>query len=158
MFFNIQWKILVLVSRINKVASLQLSCKYCKIFKYSFFKKTPPVVASEKFTNFPRKYQWPRCIFLINTAEYDSMLLSLAKISSLVFWKSTGWIFFYYLLACISQMCMRMYIFCFKKYTHTNKKVSISLFVQIYVFFSFQKIKGKALCFSTKKRAVIVAF
>ena len=40
-------------SLFNKVAGLQLSCEYCKNFKNSFFHKTPPVAASEKFKNFP---------------------------------------------------------------------------------------------------------
>ena len=47
-------------------------------------------------------------------------------------------------------MCMRTYIFCFKK-TKTNKKISTSkLFLRIYVFFSLQTIEDRALCFSTK--------
>ena len=37
----------------NKVAGLQLSCEYCETFKNSFFHKTPPVAASEKFMNLP---------------------------------------------------------------------------------------------------------
>ena len=44
----------------NKVAGLQLSCEYCKIFKNSFVHKTPPVAASEKFKNFPGKHHWRR--------------------------------------------------------------------------------------------------
>ena len=36
---------------------------------------------------------------------------------------------FYHLPAGISQMCMRIYIFCFKK-THTNKKNSASKFIR----------------------------
>ena len=41
-------------------------------FKNSFFHKTLPVAASEKFINFPGKYPWRRrnrFIFLINTTE-----------------------------------------------------------------------------------------
>ena len=55
-----------------KAAGLQLSCKYCKIFENSFFHKTPLVSASEKFINFPEKYQWQRCnkfVFLISMTE-----------------------------------------------------------------------------------------
>ena len=44
----------------SKVASLQLSCEYCEIFKSSFFHKTHPVAASEKFINFPGKHEWRR--------------------------------------------------------------------------------------------------
>ena len=68
-FCNIKGKISVLESLYNKVAGLQL----CNIAnKNSFFHKTPPVDASEKFINFPRKHQCRRCnrfIFLINTTE-----------------------------------------------------------------------------------------
>ena len=42
------------------------------LIKNSFFHKTPPVAASEKFINFPGKHQWQRrnrFIFLINTTE-----------------------------------------------------------------------------------------
>ena len=41
-----------------KVTGLQLSCEYCKIFKNSFFHKTPPVAAFKKFVNFPGKQLW----------------------------------------------------------------------------------------------------
>ena len=60
----------VLESLYNKVAGLQLSCEYCKIFKNSFFHKTHPVAASEKFISFQGKHQWRiryRSIFLIYT-------------------------------------------------------------------------------------------
>ena len=60
----------MLESVFNKIAGLQLSCEYCKIFKSGFFHKIPPVAASEKFINFPGKHQWRgrnRFIFLINT-------------------------------------------------------------------------------------------
>ena len=40
----------VLESVFNKVAGLQLSCKYWEIFKNSFFHKTPPVSASENIS------------------------------------------------------------------------------------------------------------
>ena len=43
----------MLESLFEKVAGLQLSCEYCEIFKNSFFHKTPPVAASEKFINLP---------------------------------------------------------------------------------------------------------
>ena len=57
----------------------KLRRKYCEIFKNSYFHKTPPVAASEKFINFPGKEQWrrrDRFIVLINTTEEDSMLIS----------------------------------------------------------------------------------
>ena len=66
-------KTTVLESLFNKVAGLKLSCKYCKIFKNSFFHKTPPVAASEKSINFSRKYQWRKrngFIFLIMLMPY----------------------------------------------------------------------------------------
>ena len=71
-FCNMQRKKSVLESLFNKVAGLQLSCKYCEIFKNSFFHKTSLVAASEKFRNVPGKHQWQRrnkFIFLINTIE-----------------------------------------------------------------------------------------
>ena len=46
----------VLEPLFNKVAGLQLSCEYYEIFKNSFFHKTPPVAASEKFINSPGKH------------------------------------------------------------------------------------------------------
>ena len=49
-FRNIQRKRPALESAFNKVADLQI---YVKIFKNSFFHKTPPVAVSEKFTNLP---------------------------------------------------------------------------------------------------------
>ena len=51
-------KTAVLEPLFNKVAGLQLSCEYCKVFKNRFFHKAPPVAASEKFINFPGKHQW----------------------------------------------------------------------------------------------------
>ena len=71
-FRNIQRKTPVLESVFNKVAGMQLSCEYLEIFRNSFFHKTPAVVASEKFMNFPGKHQWRRgnrFIFSINTTE-----------------------------------------------------------------------------------------
>ena len=56
----------------NKIVGLQISCKYCDIFKNSFFHKTPPVTASEKSINFPGRHKWRRrnrFIFLLNTTE-----------------------------------------------------------------------------------------
>ena len=41
----------------NKAAGLQISFEYREICKNSFFHKTPPVAASEKSINFPRKHQ-----------------------------------------------------------------------------------------------------
>ena len=71
-FCNIQRKAPVLKSLFNKVTALQLSCEYYKIFKNSFFHRTPLIVDSEKFRNFSGKHQWRkrnRFTFLINTAE-----------------------------------------------------------------------------------------
>ena len=71
-FRNIQRKRPVLEYVFNKVAGQQLSREYCKIFKSSFFHKTRPVAASEKFVNFQGKYQLRkrnRFIFLSNTTE-----------------------------------------------------------------------------------------
>ena len=62
----------MLESLFNKVAGLERSCEIYKIFKNSFFQKTPPVAASGKFINSPGKQQWRRCnrfIFLINETE-----------------------------------------------------------------------------------------
>ena len=62
----------LLGSVFNKVAGLQLSCEYCKTFKNSFFHKTAPVAAFDKFIIFPRKRHYRRrnrFIFLINTTE-----------------------------------------------------------------------------------------
>ena len=56
-FCNIHRKTPVLEFLFNKIAGLQLSCEYCKVFKNSFFHKTPSVAASEKFINFPGKHQ-----------------------------------------------------------------------------------------------------
>ena len=56
----------------NKIAELQLSCKYCEFFKNSFFHKTPQVDASEKFINSTGKFQRRRhniFIFLIHTTK-----------------------------------------------------------------------------------------
>ena len=63
----------------DEVAGLQLSCKYCEIFKKIFFDKATPVAPSEKSINFPGKHRWRmrnRFIFLLNTTEQDSMLIS----------------------------------------------------------------------------------
>ena len=68
------------------------------------------------------------------------------------FWKSAMWKSFYHLPIRLSQMCMRIYIFCFKKHTHTRTKLSLAnLFVQMQVFFHQKKKKDRAFCFSTKK-------
>ena len=61
-----------------------------------------------------------------------------------LFRKSAGWKFFYHLPAHISQMCMRIYIFCFKKtHTQTKKFPLANLFVQIYIFFPSNNKKEK---------------
>ena len=52
---NIQRKTRVMESVFNKVAGVQLSCKYCRIFKNSFFHKTRPVAVSKKFIIFQGK-------------------------------------------------------------------------------------------------------
>ena len=62
----------MLESVCNKVAGLQLSCEYFKIFKSSFNHKTYPVAASKKFINFPGKHEWQRrnrFIFLKDMTE-----------------------------------------------------------------------------------------
>ena len=67
----------MLYSLFNKVAGLQLSCEHCTIFKNSFFHKTPPAAAAEKFINFPGRHQWQRSnrfLFLVNTTG-ESMLM-----------------------------------------------------------------------------------
>ena len=53
----------MLESLSNKIARLQLSCEYCKIFKNRFFHITPPMAASEKAINLPAKHQWRRRIY-----------------------------------------------------------------------------------------------
>ena len=58
---NIQRKTPVLESVSNKVEGLQFSCEYCEIFKNSFFHKTPPLAASEKYRNFKGQHQRRRC-------------------------------------------------------------------------------------------------
>ena len=55
-----------------KLQACNFPVNICKIFKNSLFHKTPPMVAFEKFINFPRICQWQRdnrFIILINTAE-----------------------------------------------------------------------------------------
>ena len=41
-----------------KLQAYNFLVNIAKIFKNSFFHKTPPVTASEKFMNFPGKHQW----------------------------------------------------------------------------------------------------
>ena len=80
------------------------------------------------------------------------------KKSSLVSGNRPGENFFYHLTAHICQICMMIFIFCFKKtHTQTNKISQANLFVRIYVS-SLQLTKVRALCFSTKKSAVRVVF
>ena len=57
----------MLESIFDKVAGLQLYCEYCKIFKTSFFHKTPPVAASENCVNFPGTTVWlvPTAAFIV---------------------------------------------------------------------------------------------
>ena len=70
----------------------------------------------------------------------------------------TGWKNFYHQPTRISRMCMRIYIFCLKKpHTQTKKFPLANSFARFYVF-SFQTIKDRVPCFSTKKRAVRVFF
>ena len=55
-----------------KLQACNFPVNIAKFFKNSFFHKTTPVAASEKFINFPGKRQWRRrnrFIFLINTTE-----------------------------------------------------------------------------------------
>ena len=68
------------------------------------------------------------------------------------FWKSAMWKSFYHLPIRLSQMCMRIYIFCFKKHTHTCTKLSlVNLFVQMQVFFHQKKKKIGLFVFQQKK-------
>ena len=68
------------------------------------------------------------------------------------FWKSAMWKSFYHLPIRLSQMCMRIYIFCFKKHTHTRTKLSLAnLFVQMQVFFHPKK-KGIGLFVFQQKK------
>ena len=62
----------MLESLFNKVAGLERFCEIYNIFKNSFFQKTPPVAASEKFINSSGKQQWRRhnrFVFLRNKTE-----------------------------------------------------------------------------------------
>ena len=62
----------MLESVFNKIAVLHFSWEYCEISRSSFFHKTPPVAASEKFISFPGKHQWQRrnrFIYLLNMTE-----------------------------------------------------------------------------------------
>ena len=65
--------------------------------------------------------------------------------------------FFYHLPALISQMCMRIDIFCFKKNRHKN-----SFHQQIYscefTFFSLQKIKDRGLFVFQQRRVLLQQF
>ena len=58
---------------------------------------------------------------------------------------------FYQLLPFISQMCMRIYIFCFKKYTHKQKFPLANLFVRIYVFFPSENKRQGSLFLDKEK-------
>ena len=67
-----------------------------------------------------------------------------AKKKQFCFRKSAGLIFFYHLPARISRMCMRTYIFCFKKrHKQTNKIPLANLFIQFYGFL-LQTTKDRA--------------
>ena len=54
-----------------KLQACNFPVNIAKFYKNSFFDKTPPVAASEKFINFAGKHQWWRHRFntLINTTE-----------------------------------------------------------------------------------------
>ena len=79
MFFKIYALKISQYSKENICVGVSLKLQACnvpvniaKFFKNSFFNKTPAVTASEKFINFPKKYQWRRrnrFILLINTTE-----------------------------------------------------------------------------------------
>ena len=65
---------------------------------------------------------------------------------------------FYHLTARISQ-CMWEYIFFVsRKHTHKQKNFHWQIYSYEFTFFPLQKIKDRALCFSTKKIAVRVVF
>ena len=72
------------------------------------------------------------------------------------FWKSAMWKSFYHLPIRLSQMCMRIYIFCFKKHTHTHthKTFTSKSICTNVSFFPSKKKKDRAFCFSTKKELV----
>ena len=76
------------------------------------------------------------------------------KKSSLVSGNRPGENFSYHLPARISRMCMRIYIFCLKKNTYTNKKSH----QQIYLCECTFLIKDRGLSFSTRKSALRVLF
>ena len=63
-----------------------------------------------------------------------------SKKSSLASGNRPGEKLFYHLSARISQMCMRIYIFCFKKTHRNNKKISTSKIIRTNLhFFPFKK-------------------
>ena len=78
------------------------------------------------------------------------------KKSSLFFRKLAGRKIFHYLPARISRMCMRIYIFCFKK-THAKKFPLGNLFVGIYVFFPSNSKREGAL-FVNKEKCCLSSF
>ena len=57
---------------LTKLKACNFPVNIAKFFKNSFFHKTPPVAAPEKFINFLLKHQWRRrnrFFFLINSTE-----------------------------------------------------------------------------------------
>ena len=71
---------------------------------------------------------------------------------------SRNWLGWNFLPARISQMWMRIYIFCFKKTYSQTKKISTSKFIRTNLSFFPSENKRMALCFSTMKSAVRVVF
>ena len=64
---HVSWSVFL-----QKLQVCNFPVNIAKFFRNSFFDKTPPVAASEKFINFPGKYKRRRCnrfIFLTNTTE-----------------------------------------------------------------------------------------
>ena len=119
---------------------------------------TLPMSTSSKKIGF--LWRWNSCFSVsVSPNVIISLPISIceAKKKS-CFQKLDGWKPFYHLPARINLMCMRIYIFCFKKTQTKTKKISLAnLFIRIYIF-SLQTIKDRAICFSVKKSAVRVAF
>ena len=86
-----------------------------------------------------------------NMLKIWSSILGLKKVRVVLFSEIGRVKFFYHLPVCICRMCMRIYIFCFKKNTHKQKNLYQQIYSYEFTFFSVQTIKDRALCFSTKK-------
>ena len=74
-----------------------------------------------------------------NMLKIWSSILGQKKVRVFLFSEIGRVKFFYHLPARICRMCMRIYIFCFKK-KHTNKKKSTSKFIRSNLrFFPFKQ-------------------